>query len=299
MNILFLILSLLTLFACLETKLLKDSFLLPNERRAYNHYISAKETLHNKWERRKYALHNNQKKQKSAEISQKKSIKSFYSHRKKLPLSSLAKWNLAPLLLATEKDPNLEFGVVSLLTDLYGHTEFWKKAENNQKDLAYTLLLAFYEKHKHTHDFVELSDLFPENPSLQFLFYKMLQGSGSYDIEKKWGHPPLQDFFSLENGNNKTLHFSFASYPALKAFFGTAIAEEILALEKKKASTKNVDHCCLLQAELQSLLTKRGEGVTFYNVENFLHFNTKKVPLEHLSYQEEQGLSLQIPLSHE
>ncbi len=298
MNILFLISSLLLIFACLHTKLLNDNFLLPIERRSLHSYNTAKIALHNKWENRKYALYKKnqnsspiQKKPKAIKKTENTFTQSYFSHRQKKPLPVLAKWNLSPLLLASHKNTQLENSVELLLQDLYGHTDFWQQAQITDPDFAHNLISSFYQKDGSC---MQLSDLFPKEPALQFPFYKMLKGSGSYDIIKKTGHPPLKEFFHLNHSDEKTLNFTYASYPALKAFFGTLIAQEILKKEEEKKGSNS--H--LNETELNALLMTRGKGIEFPDLKFFFLFSGKKESLEQLSYHDKNGVYLQIPIPH-
>jgi len=260
MNILFLVTSFLLIFSFISASLLKNSLFFSHEKSSYCSYLSSKQKLQSKWERYQYAAFKKARTKEAKEPAKPPSIRtpnSFSSHRERKNLSRLAKWNLAPMLLADVPSDLLEEKAALLLEELYAHTAFWKKAQENVPDLSVALITCFKAKNLKKEDLKTLSDLFPNESLLREPFYKMLKGSSFYNIEKKEGYPPLEEFFKIDVEDAKTLTFPYASYPAIKVFFGEEIAEKIVLLEKDK-SQKQAGCCSLSQEELLNLATQKG-----------------------------------------
>ncbi len=104
-----------------------------------------------------------------------------------------------------------------------------------------TLLDAMIAKGKQRKEREHLADLFPDDPSLQSLFYKMAKGTNQYKLSgKKQGIPPLGQFLSVKpEKKEQTFHFCFASVPLLQAAFGLKIAEAIVLKERERQETEN------------------------------------------------------------
>ncbi|MBS0627882.1 MAG: hypothetical protein JSS09_06685, partial [Verrucomicrobia bacterium] len=123
---------------------------------------------------------------------------------------------MAPLISEKKPISYLEEATICFLESLYGHAEFWKKEKIKNPEMAQTLIDCF-KKHTIAE---KISDLFPEEHSLQPVFYKMLKGSGYYDVASKKGYPPLEDYFRLEKEDTYTLSLPYACFPALEALLG-------------------------------------------------------------------------------
>ena len=262
--------------------------------------------LQSKWEKYKYDdyLKNqtitSQKKEKIEEEKppSSKKLLIFNSHRNRENVPSLGKWNLSSFFTA---DPSNSFFLEeltrNLLTELYGHTEFWKEAIKQTPKLSQALVHSFLENIEGATNF---SDLFPSESKLQKPFYKMLKGSGSYNLLKKEGYPPLDHFFSLNKKSKSITNFSQAPLPLLNALFQSTTVEAILALEKNKWEKDQYIHS-LTKEELKSLCIERGlsiPGKRFQDIEPFLQFSHKKAKLEKLTYKDAKthvNLELIIP----
>ena len=299
MNILFLVTSFLLIFSFISASLLKNSLFFSHEKSSYCSYLEGKQKLHDKWERYQYQSYKKNKPPEKKNAQQKTITPketTYTSHRVRKNLPKLAKWNIAPMLLSEVPCDALETRGAILLEELYGHAPFWLKAKLETPDLAETLIASFKSKKLGKEDLTNLSDLFPQEPLLQNVFYKMLKGTSLYDLEKKKGYPPLSEFFTLDVEEKKTLSFPYASFPAIKAFFGEDVAEEIVLLEKETSQTKGVTYYAASKDELIAITTQKGQGIYFTEIEESLSFAHKKALLEKLTQQEKKGPFLSIPL---
>ncbi len=301
MNSLFLVSSFLMIFTFFSLTLFKDSRIFSKEKNSICSFIANKQHLQNKWEAYKYL---NFKPKNKASPTPKpetpppknKTTTAYISLRLKSILPSVSKWNLSPLISIKNPPPYLQKATILLLEELYGHTSFWKEALIQTPNLGERLLSSLLEKNAEKEKPESLSDLFPEDPSLQPLFYKMLKGSTVYNSNEKTGYPPLEDFFCLEPKNTKTLYFSYASYPALKAFFGNAIAEEIFSLEKEKKETRRTTLPSLTKQELAELNAIKGLPISLQDLSLYFDFSRNKKQLDKLSQTGKEQVSLKIPL---
>ncbi len=302
MNILFLVMNFLIIFMFLNASVVKNTSFSSSLKTSTCSYLSSKLTLQSKWERYKYQSYLKDQTAPSQTKEKKKLTPKirhvFFSHRLKGNVSSSGKWNLAPLFTA---DPHaallLSALIENLLTELYGHTSFWKEAESEGIKPAESLVHTFLENRSKPET---LAALFPPETKLQKLFYKMLKGSGAYDLFKKEGYPPLEDFFTFQVKENTVTNFPFASYPILKALFQDSVIESILSLEKAKWKKDQHLHS-LTKEELRSLclgnfLTVKGQR--FQDIEPYLQFSHKKAKLEKLTYKDKKAhvqLQMTIP----
>ncbi|MES2198865.1 MAG: hypothetical protein V4489_01685 [Chlamydiota bacterium] len=295
MNILFLVFGFLLIFLFFSSTLLQQTIYFSSEQKSSCSYVDAKHKIHDKLERYKYKSY--QEKTKKANPSETKTSSrvkkegEYLSHRFRANLSAQAKWNLAPLISQEKITPHLKGATISFLAILYGHTDFWEKEKKENPDFAETLLDSFKKK-----DFAEkISDLFPEDLSLQPIFYKMLKGSGSYDIASKQGHPPLEDFFRLEKENTHTLSLSYACFPALQALLGEDLLEKVLRIEKEKWEKKGA-YYSVTKKEFTDLTSYLGLDIPIQEWEALLLGGYKKAKLERITHKEGKRAFLEIPL---
>ena len=84
-----------------------------------------------------------------------------------------------------------------------------------------------------------LTELFPEQEPLKTIYYKMLKGTNTYQSGTEIGHPPLGDYFCIDQSQIKNpISFGAASSLLLHALFGDEIASEILKSEKGAMGAK-------------------------------------------------------------
>lgn len=304
MNILFLVMNFLIIFMFLTASVLKNAQFSTLQNASACSYLSSKLKLQNKWERYKYRTYQKKSKKPAAAPAQKKekkvskTVSSFRSHRIKEHNSSLGKWNLSPFLSA---DPYsscfLGELTANLITELYGHAPFWKEAEKEIPRLAEELTAEFSAKKEKIQT---LSDLFPRSEPLQKVFYKMLQGSGSYNLENKEGYPPFEEFFTFSKKNKALTSFPHASYPLLKALFQDKVVETILSLEMGKWEKDHYLHS-LTKEELRSICKEgslRVSAKRFQDIEPLLKFSHKTAALEKLTCKDDKThVYLELPIS--
>ncbi len=288
MNILMFVSSFLILFALFLATILKESVFFEYESRSAKGSIKTEIALQSKYERYKYREETRPHSKKPAA----KSTASFRSHRKEKSPPTLGKFNLSAVFDKDKKNINYESGA-RLLRFLYGHTPWFA-----EKDLEYEILDAMLSCEEETVS--SLAVLFPKEPRLQEIYYKMLKGTPNYDIKRKKGYPPLEDFLYLGEKEQKAVYFYYASYPVLFAVLGESIAEEILSLERKKWEKDHKLHT-VMEEELRSLLamhTKELKGKAFQDWGELFSFAKKRVYLEKLSYEDpDSHVTAHLPLS--
>lgn len=162
-----------------------------------------------------------------------------------------SKLNLS--ILWNKSDPMLYRMVyetaVRLLERLYQEADFYREAKDPH--LAQTLLNALIEKKGE-----RFIDLFPSDPKLSKIYYKMLKGTNT-------GYPSLEEYFTLTSiGNQPPVRFRYASALLLEAVLGKRAAEEMMKEEKEPGHSG-----VLTQEELRSFLQKHST----------LHFSTNEI----------------------
>ncbi len=139
-----------------------------------------------------------------------------------------------------------------LIASLYSHTPIFKNA--SVQKLEEKILDAIIQKGISLKTSTSLNELFPDDPALKEIYYKMLKGTNSCKIAENIGTPRLSDFFSCSKQKQEnTLYFAFASKPLLEALFDQEIALKIISLEKMNIQNKNPPYS-LGKNELQTLL---------------------------------------------
>ena len=304
MNILFLVSSFLLIFVFLNATILKNSTYFHSEKIDFCNYITTKRNLESRLEQYKYnqykgKLPNSTSSPKKQKIQKKILIKDDKpnipgaSHRFNKNPHTLAKWNLAPLILTEKPSPYLQAATLVLLKDLYGHTTFWREAEKKNPKFENALIASFKEKKDSLEN---LSDLFPKDPALQGLFYKMLKGSSSYSVSKKEGYPPLEDFVSLDSKKSETIELSFACHSVLKALLGEEFTSAILELEKEKTKEKTQGYHTISEEEFRALIPTLGPDIPIQDLDSMISLTNQKINTEELIFENPQGISLKMPI---
>lgn len=185
--------------------------------------------------------------------------------------SSREKSTLEPInlyLLFEEKvDPLLKKIYFNLFQNYYGHTSFYQNSplatdlssfiEKIKKEAI--LKMKECEKAGEKVDSLSLVDFYPKDGPSENLYYKLLKGTYTYDLESKIGCPPLQKAFCFHTQKNKKVFpFHFLTKSMLAAVFGEIIAEDIVQKEgqlllqnpKRKPKTLQIE-------ELKELLHKK------------------------------------------
>ncbi len=233
MNVLPLVLSFLFIFSIMVSSLLKSHQDAFSSELSFLSYHRTQRSVTNRVITREHASkrRNAAKKQTQAKKNANKATHKVYQSRRMfIPAYDTAKLNLTPLL-SISSDPHLDplYEIAaSLLKTLYEQPLF-KNKSRTEYQLLDAMIKAAHESKKEN---PVITDLFPKDPELRTLFYKMVKGTNAFDITSKQGIPPFGEFFRC--GDTLTaIHFSFASPPLLEAIFGKKIADHILAEERK------------------------------------------------------------------
>lgn len=123
-----------------------------------------------------------------------------------------------------------------------------------------TLLDALLAKAKTLNEPI-LNELMPEDPLLQEIYYKIIQGTNQYDITQKKGIPPLTDFFMIYK-NGACCYVCSAHFLVLQAIFGEDFTHVIIAGEKKKWESGKAK--LFNKQELESLIKQYPEETALY-----------------------------------
>lgn len=266
MNILPLVLGFLLILSFFSSSFLHERIATAWETKALFGHFQADRAACNKVEQRTYRNQktgNKRKKEKSASSS-----RNYVSRREAPATNSLSKLNLASL-----KPSSFPYEVAaSLLRTLYPTFK-----ETHSLDWEYSMLNAFIEKAQAGAQTCQ--ELYPDDPDLATLFYKMVKGTKKWDIEKNLGIPPFENFFCLDTKVKTPIHFHFASKPLLIAVFGKSAAQEILEVEQGKW-TKDHKHHSLTKQELATLLANPS---SFAKAEPHLNFSKKQSRLQEIT----------------
>jgi hypothetical protein len=300
MNVLFLVMNFLLICLFFNALILKNTAFFSDKQTHISSYHTSKLALQSKIEKYKCKTY----KQSRAKIKKQPALKeslldsvskgnpTFRSHRTKETIPALGKWNLAALTVADPQNAPLLIDLTAkLLQTLYGHTSFWQEAEKKIPHFSYRMIASFLEKKNAT----VLSELFPSDDQLQPLFYKMLQGSGFYDLKNRKGYPPLKDFCAFIRENPSLTNFPLAHVLIINTLFPQELTEEILSLEKTKWEKDHKTHSVTKEELIQicSMHTVALQGKSFEQIEPFLQFTNQKNKHKKLIYKDQKT---QIPL---
>lgn len=189
-----------------------------------------------------------------------------------------SKLNLGPLLtpFSSGTQGKLYEVAVALLQELYRGSAVERLAQEKKVDsFALRILDSMIEKANENPEAESLSELFPDDPALKEIYYKMLKGTQNYDGVS--GYPPIEDYFIFEKASKKKpINFSLATAPLLKCLLGPKITARILEEERTK-SEENRKFTSLKQPELQQLLLQFSEErVTYSDISDLVSFDTNK-----------------------
>lgn len=165
--------------------------------------------------------------------------------------SSSSKLDISSLFLFpnNEMASQLQKLLRKILMALYGDALFIHQGD---KKIVCELLI---EEFKSIEMPSSLCSLYPRDSSLQAIFYRMLKGTHSYQLDSS-GIAPLEDFFVLSSyPKAKPISFPSASPYLLQILFDKNIADKIVAKERAKSSEAKKPSF-LTQSELEDLLAK-------------------------------------------
>lgn len=196
--------------------------------------------------------------------------KEYVSRRTLFPPLENAKFNIGALV---KEEGELKLHplyepLAALLRLLYQDRLYAK--EQNGEDLEYRLVEAMLKKARKLSHVENLSELYPDDPKLKAIYYRMLKGTNQYSRES--GIPPLSDFLCFDK-EGKAASLCFASPLILEALFGSEIASGILAEEKKKWEESN-KYYFFTKEDFQTLLTNNpSKGSLLPSIESYLDYS--------------------------
>jgi hypothetical protein len=147
--------------------------------------------------------------------------KSYPDKRNQRNNLQTSKLNLWPCLNGTDEDLSnaIYQSTVRLIENLYKETYFYKAAKRD--NLAEEIAQAMLKKKGET-----LADLFPADPELAPIYYKMLKGTNT-------SYPSLEEYLKIEKTETaQPVIWPYASAIVLKAILGEETTKKVLAAEK-------------------------------------------------------------------
>lgn len=171
--------------------------------------------------------------------------------RKRMRTGPPSLFNLASLL--DNPPPELEKIALTLLTSLYGHLPSFQENADLPKELLHHLLETYREKKPLS----SLATLLEEPSFYHEILYKMMKGTRLYDLAKKTGYPPLEEFFSFYPEDKCAILFHFASLPLLEALLGKEALPTLHELELEQWRRGGKRGAYALKADVEKLLQKK------------------------------------------
>jgi hypothetical protein len=167
-----------------------------------------------------------------------------------------AKFNLSKLF-NNPTDPTSQIvydSAAELIRILYKNASFYEDGMNHK------ILKALLEKKEGA-----FSKLFEKDQELSAVFYKMLQGTSSYDVRSGKGYPPFLEFFTTNKNTTETqpVNFYFASIPVLQAVFGEELTAAVLQEESREGR--------LTKEKLEPFLLKQNSKTDIQTLFGFNH----------------------------
>lgn len=270
MNILPLIIGFLLVFATIGTHFLRDAQALTKLDTHLRAAFKINARLHNTHMRRKYTQIAQVTKKPTKTLSS--SFHLYRSRRESDPPTDPLKLSLTPLLdpqLLTPEQHPLYPVAARLIHQIYHTTPL----ASTTPRWEYTLLDALILSGKNSPKINQLSDLFPDDPTLRMQYYRMLKGTRKYTSSS--GIPPFSDFFTIETTPAEAISFCFASPQLLEAIFNEKIALEIIAAEKLHFE-KTGKHLISSREDLDSLLNHHPDQVErLQHLLPFIRFQSK------------------------
>jgi hypothetical protein len=282
MNILPVVLSLIMILGMASYLFVQGRVATIWEERSFEGYIKAERKLRNEWEKMAFKeapkktkdKNSNQTKKEDRETSEPSTEAVYQSPREKKIPSDLSKLNIGPLL----KKPSPVFSnrlhevAAKLIRELYAEQPCFKLSPIKHPE--YFLLDGIVEKGKQDDQLDTLVELFPSLSTIKTLFYTLLKGTNTYDLNAPKGIPPLGDFFFVDRTVDvKPIYFPFASKPLLKALVGEKNTLAIFKKEKEKCE-ENHKHQPLTKSEFEEiLLANSQERIDMLDLEDLINFS--------------------------
>ncbi|QVL57665.1 MAG: hypothetical protein KFB93_00905 [Simkaniaceae bacterium] len=191
------------------------------------------------------------------------------------------KLNLSSLLKEPYKYPALETIVIEYVKDLYSHADFFPKNDKHTK----ALIKALIKQYKKVDPLTPFHELTFSDSNLQDIFYKMVRGTHTYDLEMKIGYPPFGEMFTFEKSDRPPMNYHYANLSFLSIVFGEKITKDFVELEKKELiSAKKKCLSPIKKPEFESLLRNQmvGEKNTVLELFDFTYEASSQNPAKYL-----------------
>ena len=252
MNVLPFVLTFIFIFGMFSLSYLENYKSFHSLQQSYLSSMEALRMCRNEQELRNYKESNGKpkkgKRTKGKETEKKKKTLNIYD-RDKYFGTEFSKVNLSSLVEDTENE-TLYLVALRYFQQIYGPTHFITD-EKFAKKIFDAFLAQAKSKWLLNNKICDFHELYPEDPTLHFAYYKILKGTQNYDVSKGIGYPPLSDLFLLENPLfvTKPMNFYHIPYRLLEILYGEKIMERIKEAEHTKKSTK-----VLPQTEYEKIL---------------------------------------------
>lgn len=274
MNILPLVVAFLLVFALTATTFMKEIQTIFLLEKTVEGFHRTERIVHNNIVRKSYANISGDSLTPNEHSSSPKTEKTYLSKRKACPPSDSSKFNLRPLIEYPKelKSHPLYEPLATFLRLLYRENVFKKF---KIKEIEYRLIHAWVEKAQKQPEIKEIAELYPEDPHLAKVFYKMLKGTNQYGSEG--GIPPLKHFICFRE-EKTAAYLSFASHYLLEALFGKEAAELILQ-EEYKGWLKSNKYTFFSKEEMQKMVLSHPKLASIFpSLEPYLNYSKRPMP---------------------
>ncbi len=261
---------------------------------AIHGYNRAERSLSNKILRKTYGKIKVDASTSTEKKTKEKKNQKYTSRRSLFPPLDNSKFNLTPLLKhqGPIKLHPLYEPLANLLRQHYEKQVF--KKEVQAEKIEYKLIDELIKKAQKFPEAESLSELYPDDPSLKKLFYKMLKGTNNYSSAR--GITPLRSLLTLSK-QEKAISPCFASPSLLEALFGEEIAAEILKLECSKWEESKNKYIASKE-DIQNIIIKFPEKVALFTVlDPFLDYSKQLSPRDILGARDDiTGIAVELRL---
>ncbi|NDD57824.1 MAG: hypothetical protein EBZ47_01030 [Chlamydiae bacterium] len=284
MNILFYVSSFLILLSILVASFSQSSISLSTEKTSIDGYCKGVIKTRNAFQNRLFVKATKPSIRHLTALHLKPLIlKEISSHRISNNLHPKSKLNIKDLMIEDHPSEVLLNAAEALLKTLYQSPALAPLQEENWEK---HLLMEMKKTAKKKKNFFSLHDLFPEKGPYQQLFYKLLKGSGYYDLSKLQGFPPMRDFFVIDMTEKKSIQFHYASKEVLSAVLGKDIVEKII--EKEMIKAKQIgQRVSLSKQDLFSLIQLKPQSLnSSMDLEEIFNFSKSNITLCNLVYKD-------------
>lgn len=280
MNLIPFVMIIIMVLSLFSLSQFEGALTLKKENQIYLAYFRGLRETRNKKERSAYKdtlPTNTGDKKPSNEDKPKKSSQKYF--REKRVGWEKGRLNLSSLLQKPHKYPSLETVAVAYVKQLYAHAEFFPKNDQTIKDLIKALIKAYQKD-----PLISFHEIKFNDPKLQDIFYKMMRGTHTYDLEKKVGYPPFGEMFTFEKSDRAPMNYHYANLSFLSLMFGEKMTKDFVALEKKELiEAKRKCESPIKKAELEKLLRNQmiGDKNNLLDLFEFTYQISKRVPAKY------------------